>query len=375
MRAPVSAGGSSNILSEPFSLYLDLLRFGAALVVALSHTWRMLVPAHPLPWPGHDAVVVFFVLSGLVVAHATDSVRRPASVYIQHRLARLWSVALPALALSLVAAALVPTGVEIYAAPPLDHQAMPWVPPLLSAVFLAQSWSLDLVPPFNAPFWSLSFEAWYYALFGVLTYAPRRWRLPALAVGACIAGPKILLLMPIWLMGVAICRARIRLPRPVAAVLFGLSILLALAFVLSGASIAIRNAMAVYLPALIGSLHGANQFVGDILLGLIVSVNFVAASNLASWLASLRRIKGPCRSAASFTFSIYLYHMPLFSLIWGVLGVHSAMAAFPALAAGIVALGLVTERQLPLWRGWAARAASWLTPGSRAVQGAPGSDD
>lgn len=53
------------------SLYLDAVRFLAALVVLLHHTWPLLFPDFPLPWPGHSAVVVFFVLSGYVIAHAS----------------------------------------------------------------------------------------------------------------------------------------------------------------------------------------------------------------------------------------------------------------------------------------------------------------
>ncbi len=86
-------------LPESLSIYLDLVRFGAAVVVVLSHTWPVLFPAHPLPWPGHQAVVVFFVLSGFVICHAA----RPGltlSEYALHRCARIWSVAPPALILA-----------------------------------------------------------------------------------------------------------------------------------------------------------------------------------------------------------------------------------------------------------------------------------
>lgn len=366
---------SASILSQPFSLYLDVVRFAAALVVALSHVWRMVFPAHPLPWPGHDAVVVFFVLSGLVVAHAASD-GRPATVYVQHRLARLWSVTLPAIALSAIAAALIPGDVAIDAAPPpLEHWAAIWWPALLNTLFLAQSWSLDVVPPYDSPFWSLSFEAWYYVLFGIWTYAAPRGRLMWTGLGAIVAGPKILLLLPIWLMGVAIYRARIRLSTRWAAALFAISIVAGLAFFRLDLSIGIRNAMTRAMPALMGQLHGANQFVGDTLLGLIVSLNFVAAANLAPWLARLQPISRPCRTAASFTFSLYLYHMPAFALLWGFLGLRSAWTVLPALALCIVGLGLVTERQLPRWRAWAATVASWLAVTPRAARGPAGVGD
>lgn len=354
---------SAPAISEPFSLYLDVLRFGAALVVALSHIWPMLFPSHPLPWPGHSAVVVFFVLSGFVVAHATTG-GRSASVYAQNRLARLWSVSLAALALCAVASTLVPREVYFYASRPLDVATPLWLPLLLNATFMAQSWGLDVEPPYDSPFWSLSFEAWYYVLFGIWTYVAPRRRLLWLAAGALIAGPRILLLMPVWLMGVLIYRARIRLSVHIAAVLFLASIVAGAAFFWFDVSVRIREAMSLVLPDFMASLHKSDQFVGDMLLGLIVSLNFVAAANLDSWLGILERVKGLCRTAASFTFSIYLYHVPLFSLLWGFFGLRSALTVAPALALGIVALGLVTERQLPLWRGWAAKTA-FLIGGSK----------
>ena len=85
------------------SVYLDLMRFGAASIVVLSHLWVLVVPGHPLPWPGHAAVVVFFVLSGYVIAHAA----RPElglRGYLHHRIARIYPVVLGAALLSIVLA-------------------------------------------------------------------------------------------------------------------------------------------------------------------------------------------------------------------------------------------------------------------------------
>src|SRR5262249_3132860 len=81
--------------------------------------------------------------------------------------------------------------------------AHPLLAYLLSAAFLCESWSARALPGFNVPFWSLNYEAWYYALFGVATFLRGRARVASLIAVLLIAGPKILLLLPIWLMGVA----------------------------------------------------------------------------------------------------------------------------------------------------------------------------
>jgi peptidoglycan/LPS O-acetylase OafA/YrhL len=349
------------------STYLDVVRFGAAVSVLLHHVWPTVFPRHPLPWPGHDAVVVFFVLSGLVIAHAADQPGRTFSIYVQHRVARIASVTVPALLLCAVAAAIIPAGANLYAAP---SPAGPWdLFSRLAAnlVFMAQSWGLDLAPPYNAPYWSLNYEVWYYVVFGVWAYVVPRWRWLAVAIAALVAGPKIILLMPVWLLGVALYRCRIRLQRPAAVALFGATVAAAGIFFWTDASIAIRNVMTGWAPAFIAPLGGSNQFVGDMLLGLIVAANFLAVENLARDAAVPARLKRSVRFVSSFTFSAYLYHMPLFALIWAGLGLRSAAVVLPLLVTGIVVLGQFTERQLPFYRRALDGRRVWRWVDSRAM--------
>lgn len=90
---------------EPlFSLYLDVVRLAAALLVFQSHTnFRLLTASIPrLSAYGHSAVVVFFVLSGYVIAYVVDTRERDARRYAISRGARIYSVVVPALALALV---------------------------------------------------------------------------------------------------------------------------------------------------------------------------------------------------------------------------------------------------------------------------------
>lgn len=85
------------------SVYLDLIRCCAAGVVFLGHIGTQNLGGG-LFWQfsayGAAAVVLFFVLSGYVIADA--SARRPTTgrVYATARAARLYSVVVPALALT-----------------------------------------------------------------------------------------------------------------------------------------------------------------------------------------------------------------------------------------------------------------------------------
>ena len=85
----------SAAMPRPFSVYLDLVRFTAACLVYLWHAnQRWLVePVLPMSGYGHSAVVVFFVLSGYVIAYITATKERDWATYAASRLSRTegWS--------------------------------------------------------------------------------------------------------------------------------------------------------------------------------------------------------------------------------------------------------------------------------------------
>jgi peptidoglycan/LPS O-acetylase OafA/YrhL len=176
------------------------------MVVAIGHTLTPLFPNTSLPFPVHDAVIVFFVISGFVIAHTAEIKDRTLIVYLTNRLSRLWSVAIPAL---LLGALIVPIvgGYRVAGAapPPLDWSSV-GIRSALNLFFVSQFWGLDQEPPFNFPFWSISYEAAYYAIFAAWTFAGKHWRTVSTVVCCVLAGPKILLLMPCWLLGVWLYR-------------------------------------------------------------------------------------------------------------------------------------------------------------------------
>ena len=86
------------------SVYLDLFRILATLVVFLSHTAGTRLAGFVIPQTvsfGAEAVAAFFVLSGFVIGYVAEAREGSPQLYVTSRLARLYSVALPAILVTL----------------------------------------------------------------------------------------------------------------------------------------------------------------------------------------------------------------------------------------------------------------------------------
>lgn len=174
---------------------LDLLRGLAALLVCAGHLRAFLMVDFGLITSptildhmfyfttglGHQAVMVFFVLSGYLVGGsvltAYQSGRWSWMNYTLRRMSRLWIVLLPALVLTLALDSLgrhwFPLGYEgrfqaLYnsgptLAAPADLRAITF----LGNVFFLQTSEVHRLGT-NGPLWSLANEFWYYALFPLL---------------------------------------------------------------------------------------------------------------------------------------------------------------------------------------------------------------
>jgi peptidoglycan/LPS O-acetylase OafA/YrhL len=92
-------------MDRPISLFLDVCRFSAAMAVFLGHTSGQLFTGG-IFWQFGDymqtAVVVFFLLSGYITGFVVNPKEKTASLFTISRLARLYSVVLPALILTFI---------------------------------------------------------------------------------------------------------------------------------------------------------------------------------------------------------------------------------------------------------------------------------
>jgi peptidoglycan/LPS O-acetylase OafA/YrhL len=193
-------------MNRQLSAYLDLVRVVCAVVVVLSHLGHgHLVGGYlwPFTFFGNEAVMAFFVLSGFVIAFVTDQREQTLAIYAAARLARLYSVILPAMLLTLV---LDSVGQAINADSYLNSHAASGGSAvsgyLLSAVMLNKSWSLDQHFGSDGAYWSIPYEFWYYFIFGAVMLLKGWTRVVFTSIGLAIAGPKIVILLPVWMLGV-----------------------------------------------------------------------------------------------------------------------------------------------------------------------------
>jgi hypothetical protein len=93
----------------------------------------------------------------------------------------------------------------------------------LGILFLDQIRELDVTPGMNLAYWSPGYEVRYYIIFGTAFFARGYWRYVGAFAACPMAGPNIVLLLPLWLLGLFTYRPCTRSPPPRAAgwLLFG----------------------------------------------------------------------------------------------------------------------------------------------------------
>src|ERR1700730_4928469 len=172
-------------MTDAVSLYLDALRFSAAFTVCVSH-YSIVRHSGGLFWQmmpyGGTAVLVFFVLSGFVIAWVTETKEQTLEEDALSRAARLYSVILPVFLITAVLDALGSTiDPRLYELEWRLSTVHPLLGYALSVLFLGESWTLSAPPRSDIPFWSLDYEFWYYVLFAAATFLQGRRRMAALA--------------------------------------------------------------------------------------------------------------------------------------------------------------------------------------------------
>jgi peptidoglycan/LPS O-acetylase OafA/YrhL len=230
-------------LTQCASVHLDMARGTAALAVLFGHVRALFfVPYHELTHHsiplaafyavttlGHQAVIVFFVLSGFFIVSSVvvsfEHGRWSWTAYLINRIVRLSLVLIPALILCCIVDRI---GMALPSTSALYHRSLENLVAtsvanletfrnFVGSFFYVQS---ILVQPFGSdgPLWSLSYEFWYYILFPVALCAlVSKFRPRARAVYSVLAilvvlfiGRTIALYFLIWLFGGAIAVLSIR---------------------------------------------------------------------------------------------------------------------------------------------------------------------
>jgi peptidoglycan/LPS O-acetylase OafA/YrhL len=345
-------------MNRSLSVYLDLIRFLAAMVVFLGHlagkrfTGGLFWQLSPLL---SEAVTVFFVISGFVISYVVYERREDSDSYIVARTARIASVAIPAL---LITAVLDAYGRSLH--PEYYNEAwgfsQEW--PALqyggALLFLNRIWYAQVDVGSNLPYWSLCYEVWYYAIFGMFLFARGKTRLFGCMAAAALCGPAILSLLPVWLSGLAAhrcCRKEFIGPR----VGLALSVLTALALVVYLYPGVQLDAAVPQLP----SFFGRKDAVHDWIVGALFAAHLVGISAASAILFRfIMPLAQPVRWLAGATFSIYLFHLPLAQFLTTVVPWPPAHALTRVvIIAGslmlIFAAAECTERRKDLWMPFA----------------------
>ena len=321
------------------SIYLDLLRFLAALGVFLWHAGSLasLPGVLPVIYFNHTLVILFFVISGFVIAASAARPDRTLVNYAADRVTRLSVVVIPALALTyLLGIAGLMVSPELYANINPHWQGLRFLANLL---YCQQLWGLCVNPFNNNPFWSLGYEFWYYVLFGIWIFVRSKTvKFGLILTVSLLVGPKILLLFPAWVVGALAFHAGKSWKWSNAAswLSFGISGLAMLAVLFYGREMGLENGRAGQAP-----WYYSSNFMGDNVFAVIVALNFLGCALLGKHLKTdfdSWRLVRVIRWLAGHTFSLYLYHVPI---IVGIRAVTKYDPRNPYAVWGAVALTLV----------------------------------
>jgi peptidoglycan/LPS O-acetylase OafA/YrhL len=304
-------------MNKSLSLYMNGVRFLAAMLVFLFHMgyfsgWRVPIVGHY----GSEAVIEFFVLSGFVISYTAKNKHPDLPDYALSRLARLWSISIPAIVLTCLLDKIGQHLALPAYSPMMPYSATKWIAAALAnGAFLNQFWSFSIWPGTNGPFWSIAYEFWYYAIFGAGFYLTGRRRVFVVIAALLVAGPKIVAAFPIWLIGVALLRALPVDRRSTAPITGALVWCASLGFLVAFFSFDVsawEEAAFPTIAAVAQKTWDVDFLPKSYLLGLILGMNLYGFMLLSG---SITHVAKPLAAfisvLADASFGIYLFHYPI----------------------------------------------------------------
>lgn len=257
-------------------------------------------------------MVIFFVLSGFLIAYTQAKNKKPPLEYAKDRFTRLYTVIVPALLLTYLLDFIGMRHNEAlymqFINP--DHQLFKFLVNLLS---VQQTLFLHSNPSSNGVFWSLSYEFWYYVFYGCLIYIKGTTKWLVLVPLMIFMGPKILVLLPIWYLGVMCFKYSGKLAYSQA---FFWSL-----FIISGCLVMLGCFHNIVLFPVFGRL-GASPlfysayFVSDYIYGLVVFLNLFSLTHLKLNLVQVpKALMKYTQILSTSTFPLYALHFPMLLFI------------------------------------------------------------
>ncbi|MCP6146997.1 acyltransferase [Klebsiella pneumoniae] len=296
------------------SIYLDLIRFTAALVVVLSHAAGFTSLKIPIiSGLGTEAVVVFFVLSGYVIAYVSNNKENNYIPFFKARAIRIYSVLVPAILITLfldhIGLKYNPSYYFLHSNFHNDYSIFTFIKLLF---FFGEGFNQHLVFGSNEPIWSIGFECIYYILFGALLFCRKKaFLILIFFIFIFISLPKVIVYFPLWLMGVFIYK--------MSNVYFKYShFLFVLTFPLFYLTIKLPLAHIPMYKPFIWDWSQFSSILYFYLFSLVVSINIFTARAFFEF-TGFEKILTSCeryiRYLSGKTFTLYLTHLPVMMLI------------------------------------------------------------
>lgn len=340
---------------------LESIRGFAAAYVLAGHICNVYLhnPAWALPFRfASEAVVLFFLLSGFVVRHATRD-DTPTRDYFAKRVRRIYPLFVLSLAFSYGAACL-----------HAGHLMPPLFADLLGNLFMLQDFGLVrpgvwFVQYYNDALWSLAYECWFYLFFiALIKWVGAPWQRN---VAVCVAALLAIALHEVWpnqlgyfVMNFIIWWGAAEMARhhqatgrlPTRAVM--------------GWCAALLMSAACWIPVLLDT-PPTQRFLG--LYPILDMRRFVAAASFLAigalwfrcWAHGGHRLFqftfGPFKALAPISYGIYIFHFPIINLMADSPLAGSPWLCVPATVACVLAVAWVTE--IWLQKGWIDHWSIW----------------
>lgn len=321
-------------MTQGFSLWLDVLRTVAAFAVLFGHIAHIRFTRGDYyilrEWNiASDAVVVFFVLSGVVIAYAAGR-DQTLGRFAFNRVTRLASVLVPALLLTLIFDA-IGTRIDMTAYSEPYYQALPLGEFLWRGLTVTNLWTgvSDWVRlGSNGPIWSLSYEVGFYLLFGTIVFLRGVLRGVVLATLVLLIGIPVLALFPAWWLGVIVWRHATADattdPSKVLSWLMAvgsLIVLVTLKFSNLPQFLEYKTYMALQPMSHHDVLVYSNEVLWNSIIAILIAIHLVGVRRLTinapPWTEG--RIARSIRWLAGGSFSLYVVHYPTLHLLDAVL--------------------------------------------------------
>jgi len=223
---------------------------------------------------------------------------------------------------------------------------------MLSLFFLNEIWFTSCRAFSNLPFWSLSYEFFYYLIFGAYFYFSgwKKWFFTGIFMS--IAGPKILILFPVWLTGVATFHLSKKIkPGTIKA----LCLIIAPIIIYDVyRDIGSQRFLMKETVELLGrdfvyrDLRWSRAFINDYIVGILVAIHILGIVAIPEKFSFPRVVEKTIRYFAGMTFALYLFHYPLLQFYGSF--VEHGVTIFVLTFLSVLLITPLTEGKKRQWR-------------------------